>query len=446
MSASTQRAPFAPLVSDPARSSAAGEQMHALLTRLFPILRSITGPGLRQTLDEISRLIPLSLLEVPTGTKVFDWTIPPEWAIDEAFVEHESGRRYIDLRDSTLHAVAYSAAVDAWMSRDELMPRLHSLPERPDWIPFRTSYYREDWGFCVSDSVKQAMPAGRYHVVMQARHYDGSLTIGEYLHQGATDDEVLVFTHTCHPSLANDNLSGIVVAAFLASYLQSRATRYSYRFVFAPATIGSIAWMAQREPALARVKHGLVLAMLGDGSTLTYQRTCGGNALVDRAAARVLPSLEPGCRIVDFSPWGFDERQFNTPGMRLPVGRLTRAMSGEYEPEHTSADTPAAVTASALAGALDACLRIFEVLELDRRYLNLSPKGEPQLGRRGLYRQTGGHYDAVPERDIALLWLLNQCDGSKTLLDVSERSRLDFGLLADCARRLEQAELLSPLE
>ena len=421
----------------------AGEAMHDLLCRLFPICRSISGPGVRETLKQIAGVVPLAITELPTGTPVFDWTIPREWSIDEAYIEHENGTRYVDFQENNLHVVSYSKPVDQWMALDELMPRLHSLPNHPDWIPYRTTYYKEDWGFCASEQVKRRLPAGRYHVVIRSRLYDGSLTIGEHLHAGQTDDEVLVFSHTCHPSLANDNLSGVVVAAWLAAFLVGRVTRYSYRFVFAPATIGSIAWLSQHEDRLHKIRHGLVLAMLGDDGPLRYQRTCGGNAIIDRAAAAVLRHY-PSSEMLAFAPWGFDERQFNSVGFRLPVGRLTRALSGHYPQEHTSADAPTAVLPSALGEAWRACLRIFEVVELDRRFDNLAPKGEPQLGRRGLYRQTGGHYDGVPERTLALLWLLNQCDGSKTLLDVAEHALLDFQLVAHCARELEQAGLLTP--
>lgn len=422
----------------------AGEEMHGLLRRLFPICRSISGPGVRETFREIADLVPVAITEVPTGTPVFDWIIPQEWSIDEAYIEHENGERFVDFRENNLHVVSYSKPVDQWMTLDDLMPRLYSLPSHPDWIPYRTTYYKEDWGFCVSEGVKRQLPAGRYHVVIRSRLYDGSLTIAERFHVGRTDDEVLIFAHTCHPSLANDNLSGVVVAAWLAAFLVGKATRYSYRFVFAPATIGSIAWLSQNESRLHKIRHGLVLAMLGDDGPLRYQRTCGGHAVVDRAAKAVL-SQYPNSELLDFSPWGFDERQFNSVGFRLPVGRLTRALSGHYPQEHTSGDTPTAVLPSALGEAWGACLRIFDVLESDRRFVNLFPKGEPQLGRRGLYRQTGGHYDGVPERQLALLWLLNQCDGSKTLLDVAEYARLDFQLVVHCARELEQAGLLASL-
>lgn len=422
----------------------AGESMLALMRDLYPLPRSITGPGLRATLKRISEIVPLSTQEVPTGTQVFDWTIPREWSIEEAYLEHESGQRFIDYRHSNLHVVGYSVPVDVWMPLQDLRPRLHTLPRHPDWIPFRSSYYREDWGFCMSQRAYDALPEGKYHAVIRSRLYEGALTLGEYLHAGQNDDEVLIFTHTCHPSLCNDNLSGIVVSVHLADFIRRYRTRYSYRFVFAPATIGSIAWMAVNESRLHRIKHGLVLAMLGDSDPLRYHRSVTGTAAIDRAAAVVLRRRYPDGELLDFSPWGFDERQFNSPGVRLPVGRLSRAMTGQYPQEHTSADSFDLVSAEALGESWRACLRILEVLEGDDRYVNLAPKGEPQLGRRGLYRQTGGHYDSVPERHLALLWLLNQSDGKTSLLDIAERSGLEFGFLARCAADLRRAELLEP--
>jgi aminopeptidase-like protein len=290
------------------------------------------------------------------------------------------------------------------------------------------------------------LPEGNYRAVIRSRLYDGSLTLGEFVHQGECEEEVLVFVHTCHPSLCNDNLSGIAVATHLAAYLMDRRTRYTYRFVFAAATIGSIAWMALNEANLPRVRHGLVLAMLGDGGPLHYQRSKSGTASIDRAASVVLRACYPDASLLDFSPWGFDERQFSTPGINLPFGRLTRALTGQFPQEHTSADALELVRPDSLAESWRACLRIFEVLECDRRFINLAPKGEPQLGRRGLYRQTGGHYDQVPERHLALLWLLHLSDGANGLLDIAVRTGLEFGLLSQCAEDLGRAGLLKPVD
>ncbi len=419
--------------------------MLGLMRDLYPMCRSITGPGTRSTLARIGRTIPLQLTEVPTGTPVFDWAVPREWSIEDAYLEHESGRRFAEFQRSNLHVVSYSVPVDTVMPLSALRERLHTLPQHPNWIPWRSSYYRDDWGFCLSENERAAMPDGQYRAVIRSRLQDGSLSLAEFVHRGETDEEVLLFAHTCHPSLCNDNLSGIAVATQVATWLAGRRTRYTYRVLFAPATIGSITWLALNQARLARVRHGLVLAMLGDGSALKYHRTKSGGSAIDRAAECALRGAQAAATMLDFSPWGFDERQFNMPGFRLAVGRLTRALPGSYPEEHTSADTMDVIEPASLQSAWLAVLRIFEVLEGDRRYLNLAPHGEPQLGRRGLYRQSGGHYDNVPERHLALLWLLQFSDGEHSLLDIAERSGLDFGLLASCASDLQRAALLAPV-
>jgi aminopeptidase-like protein len=444
MTSSPDPLPLQTAALDAAAQDGAGERMMALMRALYPLPRSITGPGVRATLAEVARRIPLQLTELPSGTQVFDWTVPPEWRIDEAYLEHESGRRFAEFSASNLHVVAYSVPVDRVMTLDELRPHLHSLPRHPDWIPFRNTYYKPDWGFCLADRELQSLPAGNYRVVIRSTLAPGSLTWAEFVHPGESADEVLLFAHTCHPSLCNDNLSGIVVATEVAAHLARCRTRLSYRVLFAPATIGSIAWMATRESGLPAVKHGLVLAMLGDAGRLNYQRTKSGQAAIDRAAAAVLGHHHPDAGLLDFSPWGFDERQFNTPGIGLPVGRLTRAVSGGYPEEHTSADNLDLISPHALSEAWLAVLRIVESLESDRRWINTSPKGEPQMGRRGLYRQSGGYYDHVPERHMAFLWLLQFSDGAHSLLDIAQRSGLDPALLAACAADLHKAGLLVP--
>lgn len=425
------------------RAETTGAAMHALVRELYPLTRSITGPGLRATVKRLSAVVPLEITEIPTGTPVFDWTVPDEWSIEEAFIEHESGRRFADLRNSNLHVVGYSTPIDTTMTLDELRPYLHSLPAHPDWIPYQTSFYKPGWGFCLADRELQSLPEGRYHVVILSQLGPGSLTLAEYVHRGAADDEVLVFAHDCHPSLANDNLSGLAVAIHLAGFLAQQATRYTYRFVFAPATIGSITWLATNESKLARIRHGLVLSLLGDAGPLHYKKSRIGTHTIDRAAWHVLRNEFPGARLLEFSPWGYDERQFCSPGINLPMGRLTRTPDGEFIQYHTSGDNPDVVSADALAQAWLACLKIFEAIEADGRYVNLSPKGEPQLGRRDLYRSTGGYYTSVPNRQMALFWMLNQSDGSASVLDIAEKSGLPTGVLAHAAAELQAAGLLA---
>lgn len=415
--------------------------MHAKLRELYPLLRSLTGAGVRETIQQLAEVVPLEVTEVPSGTPVFDWTVPDEWSVTEAYLEDESGRRVVDLRNSTLHLVGYSVAVDQVLTLAELQGHLHSLPDQPDLIPYRTSYYAPAWGFCLSHRDRMALVEGRYRAVIRSEHKPGSLTLAQHLHRGASEEEVLIFAHDCHPSLANDNLSGLVVATFLAGHLQGRATRFSYRFVFAPATIGSITWLATHRADLHRIRHGLVLSLLGGPGPFHYKKSRRGDHLIDRAAWQVLRTTQPGAQLLDFLPWGYDERQFCSPGINLPMGRLTRTPNGEFPEYHTSADNPDFVTASQLGEAWLTCLRILDVLEADRAFVNLAPFGEPQLGRRGLYRTTGGHQQ-VPERQLALLWILNQSDGHATLLDIAERAGLPFGMIAEAAADLEGVGLL----
>ena len=433
-----------PWALDDATNEAAtrGEAMHALVRELYPLRRSITGAGLRATVRRLGEIVPLEITEVPSGTSVFDWQVPNEWTIEEAFIEDELGRRIVDMASSNLHVVGYSTPVDTTMTLEELQPHLHSIPERPDWIPYRTSYYAPSWGFCLADKVLKSLPEGRYRAVIRSGLAPGSLTLAEHLHKGTTQDEILVFSHDCHPSLANDNLSGVSVAAHLAGYLQGRTTRYSYRFVFAPATIGSITWLALHEAVLPHIRHGLVLSLLGGTGPFHYKKSRHGNHPIDRTAARVLREAHPDTKILEFSPWGYDERQFCSPGVNLPIGRLTRTPNGEFPEYHTSADNPDFLTAGQLGESWLACLRIFSALESDRRYVNLQPNGEPQLGKRGLYRTTGGQQH-VPERQLALLWVLNQSDGSVSLPDIAEMADLPQSLIAEAAADLTQAGLLA---
>lgn len=419
-----------------------GEAIYVLVRDLFPLQRSITGAGLRATVRRLGEVVPLDVTDVSSGKQVFDWTIPDEWSIDEAFIENDQGRRVVDLRDSNLHVVGYSVPVDVTLSLPELRSHLHTLPEHPDWIPYRTSYYARSWGFCLPHRVLEALPEGRYRAVIRSRLVPGSLTLAEYFHRGESNDEVLIFAHDCHPSLANDNLSGLAVAVHLAAYLHHRRTKYGYRFVFAPATIGSIAWLATNEASIARVCHGLVLSLLGSEGPFHYKVSRAGNRIIDRAAWHVLRTEFADAKRLEFLPWGYDERQFCSPGIDLPMGRLTRTPNGEFPEYHTSADNLSFVSPRALGEAWLTCLKIFDVIERNETFVNLSPKGEPQLGRRGLYRSTGGYQD-VPERQLALLWVLNQSDGNSSLLDIAERARLPFGVIALAASDLESVGLLA---
>jgi aminopeptidase-like protein len=417
--------------------------MHALVGRLYPICRSITGEGVRQTLRLLGHEIPLEIHEVPTGTPVFDWVVPAEWNIRDAYVKNARGERVIDFSRSNLHVVGYSRPVRERMTLQALRPHLHSLDEHPDWIPYRTSYYAETWGFCLPHRQLESLEDGEYEVCIDSSLSDGHLTYGELLVPGSTQDEVLISCHVCHPSLCNDNLSGIAVAVFLARALQGSARRYSYRFLFLPGTIGPIAWLARNESRLDRIKHGLVLACIGDAGASTYKRSRRGSAEIDRAVELVLKTSGQEHRVVPFSPYGYDERQYCSPGIDLPVGCLMRTPHGQFPEYHTSADDLTLVRPEALHDSLRKCLAIADVLEGNRRYVNQNPRCEPQLGRRGLYGALGGGTEGR-EAQLAMLWVLNLSDGTHDLLDIAERAEMPFAAVRRAADALEGCGLLKP--
>jgi len=423
----------------------AGADMHALIAGLFPICRSITGNGVRRTLDILGQHVPLEVHEVPSGTPVFDWIVPREWNVRDAYIQSADGRRVVDFRQSNLHVVNYSLPVRARMSLAALRPHLFTRPDWPEVVPYRTSYYKETWGFCLSQRQLESLAEGEYEVVIDSSLEPGALTYGEYHLPGEIDDEVLFTCHICHPSLANDNLSAVAVAVWLARTLAARpGRRYSYRFLFIPGTIGSITWLARNEGSVARIKHGVVLAGLGAGEAFTYKKSRRGDAEIDRVVSHTLSHASRPFSVADFSPYGYDERQFCSPGFNLPVGCLMRTPNGQYREYHTSADDLQFVAPALLAESLETCVRIVDVLERNGRYVNTSPKCEPQLGRRGLYRSLGGEMDAA-SRELAMLWVLNLSDGGPALLDIAERSGLPFSAIAAAADDLTSHGLLKPV-
>ena len=430
------------LAAGPEEAEQAGRDAYELVTELYPICRSITGDGVRRTLDLVGKRVPLERHEVATGTPVFDWTVPREWNVTDAWVAGPDGQRVVDLARSSLHLVSYSTPVRARMTLEELRPHLHTLPEYPDWVPYRTSYYRETWGFCLSQRDYLALADGEYEVCVDTSLADGHLSYGELVLPGQTAEEVLISCHTCHPSLANDNLSGIAVAVALARRLQAAPRRYTYRFVFAPGTIGAITWLARNQHRTASIRHGLVLACLGDAGGFTYKRSRRGDAEIDRAVAHVLGHT--GGRLIDFVPYGYDERQYCSPGFNLPVGSFSRTPHGEFPEYHTSADDLELVSPSSLAGSFATLLEVLAVLEGNRRYRNTNPHCEPQLGKRGLYRMTGGHKD-TRTAELAMLWVLNLSDGDHGLLEVAERSGMPFADVATAASALAACGLLEEL-
>jgi aminopeptidase-like protein len=419
----------------------AAQQIYELVRELYPICRSITGDGIRRSLEIIKTHIPLEVHEVPTGTPVFDWIVPREWNIKDAYIKDLAGKRVVDFRQCNLHVLNYSVPIKTKMSLDELKPHLFSVPEHPDWIPYRTSYYAENWGFCLSHNQLQHLKDEEYEVCIDSSLTNGQLTYGEYYIRGKTEAEFLFSTHVCHPSLANDNLSSIALATLLAKELSARSLRYSYRFLFIPGTIGSITWLSLNEPRVSRIKHGLVLACVGDGGKITYKRSRRGNAEIDRAVSQVLKDSGDDHALTDFSPYGYDERQFCSPGFNLPVGCFMRTPHGQFPEYHTSADNLDFVQPRYLADSFAKCLTIIELVEANAAYLNLNAKCEPQLGKRGLYESLGGLTEGKLHQ-LALLWVLNLSDGNHTLLDIAERSGLTFDIVKQAAESLHQHQLL----
>jgi aminopeptidase-like protein len=476
--------------------------MHALASELYPICRSITGEGLRATLRRIQREIPITLHEVPSGTPVLDWTVPDEWNIREAWIANARGERVVDLRQHNLHVVNYSVPVRARLSLAELRPRLHTLPERPDWIPYRTTYYKRDWGYCLTHRQLQQLEEGQYEVCIDATLAPGALSYGELLIPGESGDELLISCHCCHPSLANDNLSGVAVAVALAKAVLNglrserragcpppaaddgdarigatgKARRFKFhhsiRLLFIPGTIGAITWLARNCATVHRITGGLVLTSLGDAGGFTYKRSRRGNAEIDRTVEHVLQSAGTPHRIIDFLPYGYDERQFCSPGFNLPVGCLMRSQHGTFPEYHTSADNLEFIKAGQLAEALAVLLQVVEELEGVRRedvqresargavksskalrphsrftfhvspsqrFLNLKPHGEPQLGKYKLYEALDG--DMMPA-----LWVLNFSDGAHSLEEIAARSGVHFDKLARAADILTSRGLLKEVE
>lgn len=418
--------------------------MTALIERLYPICRSITGDGVRQSLAILREFVPLEIHEVPSGEKVFDWTIPPEWNIRDAWIKDSAGERLVDFQKLNLHVMSYSIPVRRRMQLSELRDHLFTVPGQPHYVPYRTSYYKENWGFCLSEQqLARFNEVEDYDVCIDSSLNSGHLTYGEYFIPGEQKDEVLISAHICHPSLADDNLSGIAVAVALALQLSSVARRYSYRFVFVPGSIGAVTWLARNESQLSRIRHGFVLTCVGDSAPLTYKRTRQGDAEIDRAFSYVLRQNATAHRILDFTPYGYDERQYNSPGLNLPVGCVMRSVHGTFPEYHTSADNLSFVQEAALQDSVKQCLEVIHLLEANQTYRNNSPKGEPQLGKRGLYDGLSGNNHEKRQHELALLWVLNLSDGNHSLLDIAERADYPFDVIERAAAALAETDLLS---
>jgi aminopeptidase-like protein len=418
-----------------------GRAAYALVERLYPFCRSITGNGVRRSLRLLRETIPLALHEVISDTPVFDWTVPDEWNVRDACIMNEAGERLIDFRKSNLHVLNYSTPINRRVSLVELRPHLFTIPDAPDWVPYRTSYYQKNWGFCLTQRQLDKFKEGEYYVYIDSTLHPGHLTYGEFRIQGETDDEVLISCHCCHPSLCNDNLSAMAVATRLAALLHRLSVRYSYRFLWVPGTIGSITWLALNEAILPRIKHGLVLSCVGDPGAFTYKRSRRGNAEIDIAVEQVLTHSGYKFQVRNFTPDGYDERQYCSPGINLPVGCFMRTPNGCYPEYHTSADDLSLVSPFAMGQSLIQLLRVIQILEKNRRYVNRNPKCEPQLGRRGLYHHIGG-IEAPAGLEKAMFWVLNFSDGDHDLLDIAARSGIEFQVISKAGELLREAGLL----
>jgi len=427
------------------------EEIGAYFDRLWPLLRSITGDGVRKTHDVLSEIIPLERIEIPTGTEVFDWEVPKEWVVRDAYLIDPNGKRILDVWENNLHLVNYSVPYNGELTLSELDEHLYSVPNLREAIPYVSSYYTPRWGFCLSQQQRDSLPDGRYQVVVDTEHVDGSMTLGELVLPGQEQTEVLISTYTCHPSMANNELSGPLVAAFLYRKLaELEHRRLTYRFVFLPETIGSLAYLAIRGDHLKeQMMAGYVVTCVGDDGPFTYKRSRLGTSLGDRAAEHVLDgdggSVHVESSVLDFFPnAGSDERQYCSPGFNLPVGSLMRTMYAKYPEYHTSLDNREFISFPAMCESVEIYFKILISLEMNRKYQNLYPYGEPQLGKRNLYSNLG--IKNVDQERSAILWLLNLSDGVHDLLSISSQSGIEISVIHAAAQRCVEAKLLEAIQ
>lgn len=425
--------------------AAPGEAMYDLATSLFSICRSLTGRGVRETLSIIKKSIPLEICEVPSGTKAFDWEVPLEWNINDAYIKDESGRRVVDFKESNLHVVGYSVPFEGRLTRKELEKHLYSLPDQPDLIPYITSYYSRRWGFCLTHRQRQSLRDAFYDVCIDATLEPGSLTYGDLLIRGSSDKEILISTYVCHPSMANNELSGPVLATFLAKHLlEAGNLRYSYRFVFVPETLGSIVYLSRHlEELKERVIAGYVITCAGDNAPFSYLYSRSGQELVDRITLHVLDKSGVEYKTYDFLERGSDERQYCSPGIDLPVGSLMRSKYGEYPEYHTSGDDLSFISTEGLASTFDMYCRCIYALEHNAVYRQ-TVLCEPQLGKRGLYPLLSTKESGRMVR--TMMNLLAFCDGNKDLVGIAERIGVPIWEVGKIVENLLKHDLLERID
>ena len=428
----------------PCSDNKKGECIYNLIKELFPICRSITGNGVRQSLKILNKIFPLEMHEIPSGINVFDWKIPNEWIIRDAYIKDMYGNKIVDFKESNLHVINYSKPIKGLFSADELKKHIFTIPNNPFWIPYKTSYYYKEWGFCLPYNIFQTLDGAQYEAVIDSEFKNGSLSYGELILPGSSDKEFLLSSYICHPSMCNDNLSGPAMLIYLASILSKMPRNLTYRFLFVPETIGAIAWLATHQDELNKISHGLVVTCVGDRGNFTYKKSRQGNAEIDKIAEMVLKRSNKKHEILDFFPTGSDERQYCSPGFNLPVGSLMRTPYGRFPEYHTSADNLDFISADALEDSLMTYKEVVGIADANGRYLNLNPKCEPHLSKYGLYRQVGAGAQLPPDQ-TAILWVLNQSDGTKSLVDIASRSDVDFWEISKAASALESAGLLKKI-
>lgn len=422
---------------------AVGSWCFSLADELWPINRSLTGAGVRETLARLKEELPrLTVHEVPSGTNVFDWVVPDEWAIREAYIEDEAGNRIVDFHENNLHVLGYSEPVDEWLDLDALQAHLYSQPDQPDAIPYVTSYYKRRWGFCLTDNQRRSLPVGRYRAVIDSDLGPGVLNYGELLISGESEKEIFLSTYICHPSMANNELSGPVVTAALAKWLSAQPSlKYSYRIVFIPETIGSIVYLSQNLERMKETIHaGYNISCIGDDRCYSFLPSRAGDTLSDRVAKHVLMHIDPDYKRYTWLDRGSDERQYCAPGADLPVATIMRSKYGQYPEYHTSLDRlGTVVTAEGLAGGFGALRAALNVFERDFFPL-VTTIGEPQLGKRGLYPDISQKGSGNTVRDM--MNLISYCDGKRSLFEIAEIINVSFDILLELASPLLREGLL----